>query len=284
MHAHPVVRVKVPGPDRHHEDRRRGYCYACGLMRWTEQLAGSDRSGETDPRDPECFARFHARARAREPDIVYDVLRVLSAPVVLGYLRTRVVGRLRPPASGPVILAPNHGSFCDHFILAASAGRRLQFMAKSQMFQPPGQWAWTHAGVFPIRRGLKDEAALATAAAILARSGTLTMYCEGTRARDGRRPPGPKPGIGRLALESGATVVPVGVFGSDRIANWRRERPLIRVAYGEPMRWEQDSRPEPAQQRAVAEAIYEQIQLLYARLDPCGDPPTVRRNGAGRDV
>ena len=68
---------------------------------------------------------------------------------------------------GSVILAPNHFSFMDHFFLGAFIRRKVQFMAKSQLFQPPLQWVYSHGGVFPLRRGHRDEEAFITARAIL---------------------------------------------------------------------------------------------------------------------
>ena len=87
-------------------------------------------------------------------------------------------------------------------------------MAKSQLFKPPMQFIYTHGGVFPIRRGHHDEEAFITADTILERGGVIGMYCEGGRSRTGQLSEKAKPGIGRLALESGAPVVPVAIHGS----------------------------------------------------------------------
>ena len=75
------------------------------------------------------------------------------------------------PSEGPVLLAPNHFSFLDHFFVAAYLRRKVQFMAKSQLFKPPMQWIYTHGGVFPVRRGYQDEDAFTTALGILERGG-----------------------------------------------------------------------------------------------------------------
>ena len=107
-----------------------------------------------------------------------------------------------------MIIAPNHFSFMDHFFVGAFIRRRVRFMAKSQLFTRPLQWIYTHGGVFPVRRGYRDEDAFITANAILERGGPIVMYCEGGRSRTGKLSEQPKRGIGRLALESGATVVP----------------------------------------------------------------------------
>ena len=162
--------------------------------------------------------------------------------------------------TGPVIIAPNHFSFMDHFFVGAFIRRRVRFMAKSQLFARPMQFVYTHGGVFPVRRGYRDEEAFITANSILERGGLIVMYCEGGRSRTGKLSDQPKRGIGRLALESGATVVPAAIHGSSKVRNWKRlQFPKVTVQYGEPMRWEAiPSRPD--QQQQVANEIFAQIR------------------------
>ena len=89
--------------------------------------------------------------------------------------------------NGPLILAPNHASFMDHFFGGAFIRRHIQFMAKSQLFgNHPLSWIYSHGGVFPVRRGYADEEAFVTAFTILRRGGAIGMYVEGGRSRSGR--------------------------------------------------------------------------------------------------
>ena len=152
-----------------------------------------------------------------------------------------------------MILAPNHSSFMDHFFLGAAIRRKVSFMAKSQLFRPPLQLIYSHGGVFPVRRGVRDEEAFITAAAILERGGCMAMYCEGGRSRSGRIGDRAKPGIGRLALETGATVVPVAIHGSDAACATGSacEFPKVTVQYGEPFRYERVAEPTREQQQAA---------------------------------
>src|SRR5438105_3363908 len=192
-----------------------------------------------DPRPKEHFDRFHARARARRPDWVYDVVRILVSLMSWTVYRARSIGSANVPVRGPVILAPNHFSFLDHFFLGVFIRRHVRFMAKSQLFSGPLQWILFHGGAFPVRRGHRDEETFVTAEAILAQGGCVAMYCEGGRSRTGRLSETAKPGIGRLLLESGAPVVPVAIFGSSRVRNWKRlQFPKVTIQYGEPIRWE----------------------------------------------
>jgi 1-acyl-sn-glycerol-3-phosphate acyltransferase len=224
-----------------------------------------------DPRPAEYFERFHERARTRRPDWVYGVVRFLTTVYGMVAFRGRSVGHERVPVDGPLILAPNHFSFMDHFFVGMFLRRQVQFMAKSQLFKRPMQFVYTHGGVFPVRRGHDDREAFVTAEAILARGGCVVMYPEGGRSRTGALAERAKPGIGRLALQSGATVVPVAIHGSQRVRNWKRLNfPRVTVHYGEPMRFEHDSAPVRERQQTVAGEIFAEIKRLYAAIEDGG--------------
>jgi 1-acyl-sn-glycerol-3-phosphate acyltransferase len=220
-----------------------------------------------DPRPKEYFDGFHHRARTRDPDWVYDATRMLTSLYAWTFFRARGSDAEKVPDHGPVILAPNHFSFMDHFFAGAFIRRRVRFMAKSQLFVPPMQWIYTHGGVFPVRRGHHDEEAFITAASILERGGAIVMYLEGGRSRSGVLSEQPKRGIGRIALESGAPVVPTAIHGSAQVRNWKRGQfPRIRVRYGDAIRWPRVSEPTADQQQSVANEIFARIKALYASL------------------
>src|SRR5437899_6168369 len=214
-----------------------------------------------DPRPKEYFDRFHERARTREPDWVYELVRLVTSLYGYTFLRARAITAENVPGSGAVILAPNHFSFMDHFLMGCYIRRKVRFMAKSQLFKRPMQFIYTHGGVFPVRRGARDEEAFITADAILERGGAITMYCEGGRSRTGKVAEQAKPGIGRLVLEGGAPVVPIAVYGSSHIRNWKRLRfPRVTIQYGDAIRWEPIAHPTREQQQAVADAILTEIR------------------------
>jgi len=231
-----------------------------------------------DPRPKEHFDRFHARARTREPDWVYEVVRVITSIYAYTFLRARAIAVENVPGSGAVILAPNHFSFMDHFLMGCYIRRKVRFMAKSQLFKPPMEWIYTHGGVFPVRRGARDEETFITARTILERGGAITMYCEGGRSRTGKLAEKAKPGIGRLALETGAPVVPIAIHGSSRVRNWKRlQFPKTTIQYGEPIRWEAIENPTREQQQAVADQILTEIRALYNGLEEHGRRGIMRR-------
>jgi 1-acyl-sn-glycerol-3-phosphate acyltransferase len=217
-----------------------------------------------DPRPAEHFDPFHQRTRAREPDYVYELVRIATSLTAWTFFRARGVGAEKVPPHGPLILAPNHFSFMDHFFVGAFIRRRVSFMAKSQLFKPPMQWIYTHGGVFPVRRGFDDEEAFITSNAVLARGGSIVMYVEGTRSRTGQLADRPRRGIGRLVLDSGAPVLPVAIHGSSRVRNWKRlQFPQVTVTYGDLMTFDAVPDSNREQQMDVAERVFSEIKALY---------------------
>ncbi len=224
-----------------------------------------------DPRPSETFTAYHERVRDHGPEWIYEVVRVATMLNALLLFRARGFGSENVP-DGPVIIAPNHGSFMDHFFSGAFVRRHIQFMAKSQMFgSGPLSWIYTHGGVFPVRRGHHDEDTFASAFKILERGGVVGMYVEGGRSRTGKVGTEAKPGIGRLALESGATVVPVAILGSHQVRNWKRGRfPKVIVQYGEPFAVERVERSTRDQQQLVADEILSRIQTMHSEMTELG--------------
>jgi len=228
-----------------------------------------------DPRPAEHFTRFHERARRRRPDYIYDLVRLLLTPLLLLFYRTRCIDSDKVPVEGPAVITPNHFSFWDHFFIAVYLRRKVQFMAKSQLFQRPIQFIFTHGGVFPVLRGRRDEEAFKTAHTILARGDLVVMYAEGGRSRSGELGQA-RPGVGRIALESGVPVVPTAISGSAEVRNWRKLRfPKVTVQYGDPIRFERIDSPTRDQAQAAADEIFERVQQLYYGL---------QRNGRRRSV
>jgi 1-acyl-sn-glycerol-3-phosphate acyltransferase len=230
-----------------------------------------------DPRPKEYFDRFHELVRSEEPEAkVYEVTRVLTVLHALITFRARSIGSENVP-SGPLILAPNHASFMDHFFTGGFIRRRVQFMGKSQLFKGVGAWWFSHGGVFPVRRGHHDEESFITSFKILERGGAVVMYCEGGRSRTGAVGEQARPGIGRLALESGVPIVPVAILGSYQVRNWKRlQFPRVTIWYGKPFRFEVVDEPSREQQLEAAELILERIRTMHAELQRLGHRGALR--------
>jgi 1-acyl-sn-glycerol-3-phosphate acyltransferase len=231
----------------------------------------------SDPRPQEEFDRFHARARAGRAGWTYELTRYVLVPFMLVVFRVRAIGSENVP-NGPVILVPNHASFMDHFFTGGFIRRRVRFMAKSQLFQPgPSQYIFSHGGVFPVRRGHHDEEAFITAFKLLDRGEAVVMYAEGGRSRTGDMAPKAKPGVGRLALESGAPVVPVAILGSYQVRNWKRlQLPRVTIQFGPPFRFERLEHPTREQQDEVANYILDRVRELHSQLKLLGHRGALR--------
>jgi 1-acyl-sn-glycerol-3-phosphate acyltransferase len=235
-----------------------------------------------DPRPAEHFARFHERTRSRRPDWVYELVRIVLTPYLLLFYRARCIDSRHVPPDGPVIIAPNHFSFLDHFFVAVYLRRKVHFMAKSQLFKPPMQFIYTHGGVFPVRRGQQDNEAFVTAETVLARGDIVVMYAEAGRSRTGELGK-PRHGLGRLALEAGAPVVPTAIAGTERVRNWRRlQFPKVTVQFGEPVRFEQLSDPTREQAQAASEIVFDRVREIHGRLRTEGRREAVRAARSAR--
>jgi 1-acyl-sn-glycerol-3-phosphate acyltransferase len=219
-----------------------------------------------DERPAEYFDQFHAAAR-KGVGWTYTFVRViLSLPTLLIY-RVRAIGVDNVPKSGALILAPNHFSQMDHFFIGLYLRRKVRFMAKSQMFGPPVlTYVYKHGGVFPVRRGHHDEEAIKTAATILDQGEMLLVYAEGGRSRSGKLK-GVKPGIGRIALESGAPVVPVAVHGSEKVRRWKRFGfPKVTVQFGRPLSFPVEQTSSHERQLEAAQQIFAPVRAMYDEL------------------
>jgi 1-acyl-sn-glycerol-3-phosphate acyltransferase len=230
-----------------------------------------------DPRPAELFTPYHRSAR-QGVGWVYDLARViLTLPTILIY-RARAIGVENIPRTGPVILAPNHFSQWDHFFAAVYFQRKVQFMAKSQLFSNPViTFILKRGGAFPVRRGHHDDEAFVTANAILERGGTVLMYAEGGRSRTGDLGQ-PKRGIGKIALESGAPVVPLAIHGSAYVRGWKRLRfPKVTIQCGEPLTFPVQADPSREEQQHVANQIFDRVRGMYVDLEENGRRDVLRR-------
>ena len=230
-----------------------------------------------EQRSPEQFRPFHDWIRVHRPGWIYELVRLILTPVALGIYRERAIGTENVPADGPFLLAPNHFSNMDHFFCGVYIRRKINFMAKSQLFgNPIGDYIFRVGGVFPVMRGHKDEEAFKTAHTILARGGCVLIYAEGGRSRTGGLGQ-PRRGVGRLALESGVPVVPVAIHGSQGVRAWKRlSFPKVTVQYGEPMSFPVIEDPSREEQQQASERIFAPVREMYGALEQQGRRGVIR--------
>ena len=221
-------------------------------------------------------SRLHARHRERGVNpLVYWLVRALFQPFFHLYFRLSRIGREHVPESGPVIFASNHRSFLDPFVIATIARRPMYYVAKEELFRHRlTAWFLNALGAFPVRRGQGDGDMLETAKAILARGDAVLIFPEGTRIRPGSLGR-PKRGVGRLALETGAPVVPVAVIGTEAIRKGWRIRPhKVRIRVGRPLTFPQVESASPQLAAAVTDRIWPNVMLQWEWL---GGLPPLRR-------
>jgi 1-acyl-sn-glycerol-3-phosphate acyltransferase len=209
--------------------------------------------------------RLHQRAREhRVNPLLYGFVRITFQAFFMVYFRMQRIGREHVPATGPVLLTANHRSFLDPFVIACMARRPMYYVAKQELFaNRVAAWFLNALGAFPVARGASDEEMVTTARAILARGDIVLIFAEGTRVRPGALGH-PKRGVGRLALESGAPVVPVAVIGTEAIRRGWRIRPhKVRIRAGRALRFPTVENPSPALAGAVTDRIWPCVMLQW---------------------
>jgi 1-acyl-sn-glycerol-3-phosphate acyltransferase len=158
-------------------------------------------------------AHRYARERGVSPGL-YAVVKALASLLMYSSFRIRIAGAEQIPTEGPAIVAANHKSFLDAFFLGLATRRHVRFMAKVELFRGPLRWLFPRLGAFPVRRGESDRDALDTARTVLEQGGLLIIFPEGTRVDEPDALGSPHHGAGRLAVDSGAPIVPAAIRGT----------------------------------------------------------------------
>lgn len=204
-------------------------------------------------------------------NLPYGILRAFLTPFLMILFRPKVKGLRNVPGTGPVIIASNHLSFSDSIFMPLVVPRKVTFLAKSEYFTSPGpkgllkKLTFIALGQVPVDRsgGRRSEAALITGLKVLAEGKCLGIYPEGTRSPDGRLYKG-RTGIARLAIESGAPIIPVAMFNTEKIQPTGTVVPKVmrvEMIFGEPMYFEGDS-TDLLYLRDVTDKIMATIQTL----------------------
>ncbi|HLL32679.1 MAG TPA: lysophospholipid acyltransferase family protein [Streptomyces sp.] len=207
----------------------------------------------------------------------YHLLKhVLLGPLLRVVFRPRIEGLEHVPASGAAIVAGNHLSFSDHFLMPAVLKRRITFLAKAEYFTGPGLKGrltaafFRSAGQIPVDRSGKDagQEAIREGLGVLGRGELLGIYPEGTRSHDGRLYKG-KVGVAVMALKAGVPVVPCAMIGTFEAQPPGRKLPRIHpvvIRFGEPLDFSRYAGME--NEKAILRAVTDEI--MYAILSLSG--------------
>lgn len=227
---------------------------------------------------PERLASYHAYTRKHSVNWpMYLVARCLLLPFFLVYFRLGRTGRPHARLKGGLIVASNHRSFLDPFVVGACLPwrRPMNYVAKVELFERRWQgWLLSRLGAFPIRRGSSDSESMETARLIVERGGAVCIFPEGTRIRRGTLA-SPRRGVGRLALQTGAPVIPTAVIGTEHVRRGWRIRPRkVKVRLGRAMTFPRAAEPSRALAETVTARIWPNVQLQWEDL---GGLPPIRR-------
>ena len=204
--------------------------------------------------------------------MVYEISKFIVRLALRTLCGFRVDGGHHEPPSGPLLIVSNHVSDLDPLVVGVALRRRVQFMAKLELFRHPLlRWWITACGGFPVRRGEADRHAFRTARTILEQGGALVMFPEGTRASSLHDLRPPEPGAALLALRTGAVILPVAVIGTDRVLPKGAHRPVrgtIRVRVGDAIRIDGGARGTAAgrAERERVEGVGRQFMGEIARM------------------
>jgi 1-acyl-sn-glycerol-3-phosphate acyltransferase len=206
--------------------------------------------------------------------VLYRTLELTLAPALRAVYRPTVSGVEHVPRTGPLILAGNHISFADEIFTPLVAGRQVFYFAKAEYFTTPGLKGRAMAAFFsglgqvPVERADTRSAAavIDIGVEVLGEGRALGIFPEGTRSPDGRLYKF-RTGVARLALRSGAPVIPVGIVGTREVqppGSRRWHRAPVEVNFGAPLSFA--GRPEDERSARLLREVTEEVRAAVQRL------------------
>jgi len=210
-------------------------------------------------------------------DRTYRAAGAVVKPLMRAWFRMRVEGAAHVPAGGPVILASNHRSNMDPVLLAAAVRRPVAVMSKAELFVWPLGAILRAIGQFPVQRGGIDREALRRTSTVLARGWVLGLFPEGTRG-DGSFA-SMHPGLGYIVLRERCPVLPVAIFGTERVRRRLGWLPLaspVRIVIGPPIDLPAAAADRSGRRRAT-ETLRQRLQAFVTAAAGATPPSTVDR-------
>ncbi|MEO8889213.1 MAG: lysophospholipid acyltransferase family protein [Jatrophihabitantaceae bacterium] len=206
--------------------------------------------------------------------MLYRTLELTLAPALRAVYRPLVTGLENVPRRGPVIVAANHVSFSDEFFTPLAARRQIYYLAKAEYFDSPGVRGramsafFTGLGHVPVDRDSTRAAAASidTCVELLQAGQAFGIYPEGTRSADGRLYKF-RTGVARVALRSGAPIVPVGLVGTRAVqppGERRWHKAPVEVHFGPPLYFGDRAEQERSSKvlREITDTVRAAVQAL----------------------
>ena len=206
--------------------------------------------------------------RLTEPGSLYWPCRLLTSPFRRSWFDIQIVGLENVPVEGPVVLAPNHISFLDSFLMMYGLERKVLFLGKAEYGDDWKTRVFPAAGMIPVDRSGKGlVTSLGKASTVLESGGVIGIFPEGTRSRDGMVHKG-HAGAAHLAMRTGAALVPVGIIGTDIAqppdAPFTVRGAQITIRFGAPMDLAATGRGSKARKR-ITDSLMREIAVLAGR-------------------
>lgn len=159
-----------------------------------------------------------------------EFLRVLCKIFFSVFLRVRVIDADKMPREGGVIVAANHESMLDMFMIGYRVPRYIKWMAKEELFKNKLVAKFiTACGAYPVKRSTRDVSAARTTFEMLERGEPVGIFPQGTRAKGSGRAHQAKHGVAKFAVEAGVPVLPVAIWGKIRLFG------RVFVRFGDPI-------------------------------------------------
>ena len=167
------------------------------------------------------------------PPLLYNMIRwLIAVPILSLAARIHLRGRYNVPKHGPFLIAANHLAWTDIPLVPLFLPGKVVYMAKEEYFTSRIAWLVRFMGAFPVKRGEGDRQALRAADEQLKKGNVVVLFPEGTRSKTRMMAKG-HAGLGMIALRSGVPVVPVAIWGSEKIL--KQFGPSVTISYGKPM-------------------------------------------------
>ncbi len=199
----------------------------------------------------------------------YKIVYILLVVFMKVLYRFEITGKRNIPKTGPVIIAPNHMSYLDPIMVALVSGQRpLNSMGKASLLKIPVFGRFLRAvNTFPVNRGIVDKGAIVQSLKLLSNGEVLLIFPEGTRHRDGKLGK-PFPGVSSIALKTGASIVPVGIIGTDKVlpnGSKLPRFPKLKAVIGEPIQVEKVATADRKEREAeLTSRLMNEIENLIA--------------------